>query len=414
MDRAVMLTEDETPDAIAARFRAARRRGRPAWLWPEVAPAAWQAAQRSIAAAAGAALRDGRSADALVGDRQALGLACYTSGMGPLLGWWVCEGRLAASGEVAAMLALHLRHAGDRAGRLGAGAVEVVGRLHAHGIRVVVLKGVHTGPRYFPNPATRPAADIDLLVPADEMRRAEAVLADAGMVEVSRGEWERSWRPEAMASSPRSLWFVHRDDPWTIDLHHSLDVRAGASAVVAALDKGGPFASEERWDACADALVLGQPLLLLHLAAHAGAGLHNLTLLRLAELRLVIARDRASGALSWVEFLHLGEETGALGIAYPALRLAEKLVPDTVPAFVLGACANHAPAAVVHLVEGLEPATAQQINQISFAEHFMWSRTLGERLRQIVSDVIPRATWRERAAIYERRAWQMLRGWRVR
>lgn len=413
MDCAVMLAEDEPTEAVTARFRAARRAGRPAWLWPEVTRTVWQAAQRSIAAATGAVLRDGRSADMFAGDARALGLACYVSGMGPLLGWWVREGRLAASGDVAAMLAVHLDHARCRAARLRAVTVKIVAQLRAGGIQVVLLKGADTGRRYFPDPATRPAADIDLLVSAAEASRAEAVLAGAGLVEVGRGEWERCWRQAGAPALPRSLWFVHRDDPWAIDLHRSLDVRAGASAMVAALDRARPFDSGERWDDGADAWVLGQPLLLLHLAAHTGGGLHNLTLLRLVELHLVISRDRVAGRLSWVEFLRLGAETEALGIAYPALRLTEKLVPGTVPAFVLDACAVQAPRGVVRVVERLEPATAQRIDRVSLAEHFMWSRNARERVGQVVSDLWPRATWRERAAIYERRMWQVLRGWRA-
>ncbi len=410
MDCAAQLLENETSDAIAARFRTARRSGHPAWLWPEVPRATWQAAQASVAAVARAVLREGRSTEALAGDCRALGLACYTSGMGPLLGWWVGEGRLEASEDVAAMLAHHLRHARDRAVKIEEAAVGIIGRLHARGIRVAVLKGADTGRRYFPAPATRPAADIDLLVAAADADRAETVLAEGGLIEIGRGEWESSWRPTGAPSRPRSLWFVHRDDPWAIDVHRSLGVRAGASAMVAALDKAKPFDSGEPWNGCPEAKVLGQPLLLLHLAAHSGAGLHNLTLLRLVELRLVIARDWAEGKLSWVEFLCVGAETGTLGIAYPALWLAEKLVPGTVPGFVLGACAQQAPRGVARVVERLEPATAQRIDRVSLAEHFMWSRTMKERLGQVASDLLPRVPWRERAAIYERRMWQVLRG----
>jgi hypothetical protein len=402
-------TVEETPSAVAARFRAARRAGRPAWLWPEVSLSDWQVAQRAIAAVARDMLRGERSA--LAGDPDALGLACYTSGMGPLLGWWAEEGRVKASDGLAELLALHRRHGEVRTTRIEAAAIEIVDRLRSDDIPVVVLKGAHTARAYFPDPATRPAADVDLLIPVGDVDRAEKAFARAGLIRGTRRTWESSWRPAGARTLPRSLWFVHQDDPWTIDLHWSLNIRAGA--IVAKLDDAAPFSSQVRWGACPEASVLDQPLLLLHLAAHAGAGLHNLTLLRLVELNFVIARDRARGALSWPAFLRLGIETGALGLAYPALRLAEKLMPGSVPRAVLDACAARTPTGVVRVVERLDPAIAQRIGRISLAEHFMWSRSLGERLGQIGSDLFPRAPWRERAAIYERRAWQILRGWRV-
>jgi hypothetical protein len=203
---------------------------------------------------------------------------------------------------------------------------------------------------------------------------------------------------------------AHAEDPWSIDLHSSLALFVGAGAPLADLDAAEPLKSRTPWRPCPDAVAPDQPLLLLHLAAHAGAGLQNLTLLRLVELVLVIRQDTASGALAWPEFLEVGERTGALGYAYPALRLSEALAPGVVPAFALERCARLAPASVVRLVATMTPATAQRIDRSSVAEHFMWTRGWGGRLRQIASDVLPAAAWEEVVAIYERRAWRLLRG----
>jgi len=156
--------------------------------------------------------------------------------------------------------------------------------------------------------------------------------------------------------------------------------------------------------------VLDQPLLLLHLAAHAGAGWQNLTLLRQLELALVIRRDLKAGLLSWPAFLEAGGRTGALGYAYPALALADRLAPDLVPGVVLTHCAAQAPQAVRRALERLTPANAQRIDRNSVGEHFMWADSWPARLRLLADDILPAVRWPEFRRIYEERAWRLIRG----
>ena len=161
----------------------------------------------------------------------------------------------------------------------------------------------------------------------------------------------------------------------------------------------------------ARACVLDQPLLLLYLAAHAGAGWQNLTLLRLVELVLVIRRDVAQGRLQWDRFLDMGKRTGALGYAYPALHLAEQLVPKTVPENILADCAAQTPRAVRRRLERLTPTTAQRIERNSVAEHFMWAHGWQGRMRLLASDLLPAVrAWPDAWQIYEDRAWRLIRG----
>ena len=171
------------------------------------------------------------------------------------------------------------------------------------------------------------------------------------------------------------------------------------------------MADRRRWRVDPRAGVLDQPLLLLHLATHAGAGWHNLTLLRLVELVLTIRQDHAAARLSWDGFLDAGARTGAIGYAYPALSLAEKLAPGVVPGEVLDRCAARTPAAVRHAMERLTPATAQRIDRSSVGEHFMWAQGLRGRMRLLASDLLPAVpTWAEFRRIYEARAWRLIRG----
>ena len=62
------------------------------WLWPDVPPAEWQQSVRAIAGATKDVLA-GKQA-MLSGRAEALSVAGYTSGMGPLLGWWIDKGDL--------------------------------------------------------------------------------------------------------------------------------------------------------------------------------------------------------------------------------------------------------------------------------------------------------------------------------
>lgn len=396
-------------DQVRRRFVWARRQGRPAWLWPDVPIPAWRVALAEIEAAIISAISG--SGATLEGDPEAIGLAGYTSGMGPLLGWWLEQGRLSAGDEAARVLRRHLAHNRTRAGRMALAATGIVERLAERGIEPLVLKGSHTGPGYFPEAGTRPASDIDLLVRASDVAGAEAVLRSEGLVLESRGRWESNWRHVGSAGLPRSLSYVHADDPWSVDLHGSLNLSAGEGAPVADLDRADPMGSRSRWPADPRAGVLDQPLLLLHLAAHAGAGWQNLTLLRQVELVLVIQQDSAAGRLSWDEVLAVGDRTGALGYAYPALRLAGKLAPGTVPDAALQACAARATPQVRRALDGQTPASAQRIDRSSLGEHFMWTGGWRGRLRQLAADVAPQVrSASQLLGIYEERAWRIIRG----
>jgi len=399
-----------SPEEMRRRVLWARRQGRPTWLWPDVSIEAWRSALTGIQRVIRILLADAPRVR-LEGDPQAIGLAAYTSGVGPLLGLWLEQGRLQTSPAIAVTLARHLAHNRLRASSMTQTAVEIVGRLSDQGVQALVLKGAHTGWSYFPEPGARPASDIDLLVAAEDVSKAEAAMEGYGLSFMGRSQWESCWSPSASEQTPRSLTYVHAEDPWSIDLHSSLNISAGWGTPLAGLDLIHPMASGGRWLADPRASVLDQPLLLLHLATHAGAGWQNLTLLRQVELVLVIRQDLAAGKLSWDAFVDIGAKTGAIGYAYPALRVAESLAPATVPKEILELCAARAPWAVRSALKQLTPATAQRIDRNSMAEHFMWAVGWRGRLRLLARDLFPAdRSWPEFRRIYEERAWRLIRG----
>jgi hypothetical protein len=395
-------TTELAPGEFSRRRNEARRRGSPAWLWPEVSVERWTQAMRQISKAAADVLA-GRPAHLPVDDLMALSLAGYTSGVGPLLGWWLEQEMLSTAAETGQLLQLHLKHARERAAYTGAQSRRIVACLSASGAPPILLKGGYTAQRYFPEPATRPASDLDLLVSAGRRKEAEAALAQAGLECISRGRRESTWMLAGAAREPHSLWLVRADDPWSVDLHHSLDVAAGPGATPLRLDAAGAF------DETAGAL--RQPLLLLHLAVHASGGLHSLTLLRMIEIVLVARGDFGNDDAAWQEFTATAIRANALGIAFPALCMSDRLAPGTIPAKVLEASAKLAPPRARAIVEDLDPATVQRVDRNSVAEHFMWVTGLRALLRQLWSDLAPhlgpeQSIW----SIYEARANRLLHG----
>ncbi len=191
-------------EEVRGRFAWARRQGLPAWLWPDVPVDAWRSAMQGIAGAA-AAMLAGEVSASIDGEAQSIGLTAYTSGMGPLLGLWLEQGRLRAGDSVAATLARHLAHNRLRAGRMAAAAAEIVDRLAERGIDALVLKGAHTGHAYFPEPGARPASDIDLLVAESDAPGAEAAMEASGLSLKSRNRWESCWVAPSARREPRTL-----------------------------------------------------------------------------------------------------------------------------------------------------------------------------------------------------------------
>jgi hypothetical protein len=399
-------SHDLAADAVRARLDSAKRQG--AWLWPDIPVAEWRRALGSIETVARAVLT-GTGLRELEGDPAAVGLACYTSGMGPLLGWWHAHGRVGAGDKIGALLALHFAHNRLRSREMRQAASNLIEALEPRGVPVVVLKGADTAQRYFPLPETRPASDTDLLVAPDEAVEAEQVLNLAGYRLLKRSLRESDWRRSDVGDEAQSLMFVHAKDPWSIDLHVSLNVRPAAGLGLIQLDKVQPMESAGE---CPYFTRRGlrQPLLLIHLAAHASTGRHNLSLLRLVELQLVIREDEASRNLYWDHFLDLCRQVRALGAVFPALKLTEDLVPSTIPEHVLRDCAAAAPARVRAIVSTLSPAIAQRVTGTSIREHFMWAHGAVPVIRQLAADSLPGRSWQDIRGAYVRRFWQVSRG----
>jgi len=404
------------PEDLDARLRWARERGHPLYLWQNVSPDEWRAALREIERVTSAVLRGetaaGLDAETGAGER-ALGIAAFTSGMGPLLGRWIEDGMLRAGAGASALFALHLEHGRDRAERMRYALRTAVAVLDAAGIAATLLKGAHTAYAYFPEPGVRPMSDLDLLVAARDRARAEAALAAAGHVLVPGSRLARpyrsDWRPPDSPVSVRSLELHHRDDPYTVDLHDSLELNFfGVRRVrYGTPDEGRRVPA--RW-AGAHATVLAQPLLTAYQAAHASQGLHNLTLIRIVELALLL-RPVQGRAFAWNSLAATIRGAGAERFVWPAFELVERLAPGTVDDAFHDRLTRAAPPRLRAVVAGLTPGTAQRLERVALDERFMWAATPIERVRRAADMLLPAGgSFHRLRRIYLDRALRLLRG----
>jgi len=345
----------------------------PRSLWGEITESGFAASLAELARLCRLLLPSSDSRATLAHPRDAaydgpsFAAAAFASGLGPLLGHWHERGRLDVPNEFSELLRAHLQHGRLRAARLRTQLVSLLHRFRSRGIDAVILKGMHTGWEYFPEPGTRPCNDIDLLIPAAQLASAAGLLAADGFSVSGQLEDRATWTP-ADAGIVASVMFNHEDSPWAVDLHGTIDRDMSPGGARARF--GLRHADDLRaWDVDgAPARVLAPPLLLCHLAVHCASHLPQLSMLRVAELVLVLRRDWTDEAVL-IERL---EREGTIGLAYGGLKLAEDLVPGTVPPLLLARARARSSAKVRRFVDALDPVGAHQLFNRSMADRLLW------------------------------------------
>jgi len=403
------------PAEVRARLRWARRQGHPRYLWPDVPVAEWRSALRELESVVAAVLRGdpARIGCGAAGVR-ALGVAGFTSGVGPLVGRWVEEGRVDAPDPLAELYRLHLWHGRERAARQARDLERVIRALSAEGIQPLVVKSAHIAREYYPDAGARPAVDVDVVVPAARFTAAERALRTAGYLLAVRQHRppKSDWLPPGVEAYPRSLELLHAGSQYGVDLQASLDRNFfGVRTVRPAAVESAPHRRAR--GLLGSARVLDQPVLLAYQALHASEGLHATTLIRLVDLVLIARRDTETGRLDWDALGALLERSGGERFAYPALALVERLAPGTIPCTVLGRLERAAPRRMRTVVAAVSPATAQRPDSLSVRERFMWCATPGDHLRRLVHMLVPAPAGRSvrrLAGHYVERAYRIVRG----
>ena len=360
-------------EEVQQRFAWARRNGFATWLWPDVTPGQLREASEAALQATRSILAGEREVTLECSDAKLVGLEGYLSGMGPLLGFWIETGMLSAAPEVDSLLRTHLFHNRKRMAHLASIAQSIAKSLSGAAIKPVFFKGMHTAFTYFPEPGVRPSSDIDIYIPPEKMAEAEEIFRGLGYERQMawREPYMCDWTLASVRREPRTLTYVHSDDPWNLDVQASLNRRLPTGEMVL-LDQFLATAARQDWSLSSLAQTLSQPFLTLHLAAHVSQVLQSASLLRLVELVLVIRTDSDTGLLNWDEFLAKATSLGS-EFVYPALYFCEKLAPGTIPQSVLASCRNGASRKLRAVIETLPLASIQPLGRHSFKERFMWA-----------------------------------------
>jgi hypothetical protein len=390
---------DQDPAEVDRRFAQAHARGTPRWVWPEIPVERWAAGRRDIVRATAEVLAGRRTAlDAEVG-ADAMGVAAFTLGMGPLLGYWIETGVLDAEPRTGGVLALHLAHGRARAVRAAAVAEAALGAFAAAGVGVTVVKGMHTSRALFPDPGTRPMTDVDLVVAPGDIPAAEAALAVAGFVRRGDGYQRRpyhaDWTPPGEDDRLRSLLLTHRDNPLALNLHDGFDryPEHGRAAF------GAPAAGEtgEMPGVRTPARVLAGPFLVAYLAAHASEQRENLLLVRVVELVLAVRGADGAALRRFLDGRRIAHHV------YPALALAERLAPGTLQAEFRAWLEAKSGARVCRDVAALDLAMLQRMDQPVAGGRTLGARGGLDRLRVALRWLVPYPSLPRVAAVYRAR-----------
>jgi hypothetical protein len=221
---------------------------------------------------------------------------------------------------------------------------------------------------------------------------------------------EQIWRHGASKRTPQSLSLVHFDDPWTVELHTSADRRYAQGSPVIRLDELVSQLAPEPWQLHHNGRVMAPAANVLFLACHASCPFSNLRMGRMVELALLLKSFGRRGS-AWEDLVELGELTGALPHAYPALHFACSLRPGLIPQDVMQRCRSKVPSAALRVVAGLTPSTAHAISRCAVRERYMWTSSLGGKLKQMAHDLFPAdRSFRVAGAAVSRRIWRVIRG----
>jgi hypothetical protein len=206
------------------------------------------------------------------------------------------------------------------------------------GVPVIPLKGPALAEALYPDPAMRPASDLDLLIPPDAVLAVDRLLQALGYhrrADAHSWSFDLAYDRATLYEGPTGV---------QVDLHWSLQsdprYRWSETESLGVWDRAVKthVAGETVRGLCPEDLLL---YLALHLAAHHGLG----GLLWYWDLALIL--DRRSGGLDWPTMLERAARWRVRRALYFALRGCETLFGVSPSARVLAALRPRGPRAIV-------------------------------------------------------------------
>jgi hypothetical protein len=201
-----------------------------------------------------------------------------------------------------------------------AAAGGAIRRLADAGIRVAALKGLHLAAAVYEHPALRKMTDVDLLVPADQVGAARAVLIDAGYT--PEGADDPTIQHVAQMVKARAAPIELHRELYPTPNPFRLDVEPLWGRMVPIAVNGAP------------AFGLGAEDLLLHLCVHAVFNHRCLVPLRnIFDIAMVVERD--GEALRWDVLEAEARASGTGRAVFCGLALAREMLGADIPGGVL-------------------------------------------------------------------------------
>jgi hypothetical protein len=211
---------------------------------------------------------------------------------------------------------------------------QMVGQLVASGIPVMLLKGVHLSRFVYAEPALRSMADVDLMVPREDLARTEQIFLDRGFGPQPRPNLED------FCTWSNHLAKLEKQDAPVVELHWSIERPSSPFRI----DLDGLWArSEAATFEGAPVHLLSAEDLLLHLALH-GSYHHRFdrsALKGLVDIHAVVARQ--GNDINWQMLADRANAWGASGYAYTTFRVASEVLGTPFPQALWGAL-PHQPA----------------------------------------------------------------------
>lgn len=220
---------------------------------------------------------------------------------------------------------VYIQHA-FRNRRILSEVARVAAILRAEDVPVMLLKGAALAADVYEDPALRPMADVDVLVPADQLHRAAAAIATAGY-EASDGR-----------SIEQFVSWCHHISPYvkdgvpTVEIHWTIE--RPTSPFVIDIDGFWRRACEIAVDD-ETVLVPAAEDMVLHLALHTSYHhrFSRAALKTLCDVCAVIGDE--NGRFDWHTLVTIANNAGAGPFVYCTLRLASAMLACPVPGRVL-------------------------------------------------------------------------------
>lgn len=209
---------------------------------------------------------------------------------------------------------------GERIARLHADLQILLREASRAEIPVLLLKGSLLSARFYPQPAMRPMADIDLLVQATDRYKIQKVMEENGYrLTHPQIRW---WHHDMYANTTTETVVTleeHPDNPRHIEIHFNLDQKIWACYDL-------PDLSAEFWKTSTVDTFLGE-------SVHIPSPENHLAFIAMHNLRHLFFN--AGRAIQWLDIAYMVKVVPDLGnlphlaLVYPALRFAARVFPSS-------------------------------------------------------------------------------------